>query len=64
MTNEQIKKAIAEEFEQFKNQHESDENYTDSMIDEGGLSAVIFFKKEHINIFYSLFVEDIFTRME
>lgn len=52
MTNEQIKKAIAEEFEQFKNQHESDENYIDSMIDEDGLSAVIFFKKEHINIFW------------
>lgn len=52
MTNEQIKKAIAEEFEQFKNQHESDKNYTDSMIDEDGLSAVIFFKKEHINIFW------------
>lgn len=50
MTNEKIKKAIAEEFELLNDS--SDKGYVEGFIDEDGLSAVIFYEKEHVNIFW------------
>lgn len=50
MKNEQIKKAIAEEFEVLNDS--SNKGYVDGFIDEDGLSAVIFYEKEHVNIFW------------
>lgn len=50
MTNEQIKKAIAEEFELLNDS--SNYGYVSGFIDEDGLSAVIFYEKEHVNVFW------------
>lgn len=50
MTDEQIKKAIAEEFELLNDS--SNKGYVEGFIDEDGLSAVIFYEKEHVNIFW------------
>lgn len=50
MTNEQIKKAIAEEFELLNDS--SNKGYVEGFIDEDELSAVIFYEKEHVNIFW------------
>ena len=50
MTNEQIKKAIIEEFELLNDS--SNKGYVEGFIDEDGLSAVIFYEKEHVNIFW------------
>ena len=50
MTNEQIKKAIAEEFELLNDS--SNKWYVEGFIDEDGISAVIFYEKEHVNIFW------------
>lgn len=52
MANEQIINAIAVKFEEIKNLYANDENYTDSSIDEDGLTASVYFKDEHINIFW------------
>ena len=52
MTNEQIKNAIAEKFEEMKSICIDDENYTGGFIDDGGMTAVVYFKDEHINIFW------------
>ena len=52
MTNEKIKKAIAEKFEEIKKLYINDEKYTESLIDEDGLTASVYFKDEHINIFW------------
>lgn len=52
MTNEQIKKAIAEKFEEIKNLYINDENYTGCLIDDDGLTAAVYLKDEHINIFW------------
>lgn len=54
MENE-IKKAIAEEFELLNDS--SNEGYVDGFIDEDGLSAVIFYEKEHVNIFWDENIE-------
>lgn len=53
MANEQIKKAVAEKFEDLKELYIDDENYTSSLIDDDGLTAAIYFKDEHINIFWN-----------
>ena len=50
MADEQIKKAIAEEFELLNDS--SNKGYVEGFIDEDGLSAVIFYEKEHVNIFW------------
>ena len=50
MADEQIKKAIAEEFELLNDS--SNKGYVKGFIDEDGLSAVIFYEKEHVNIFW------------
>ena len=55
MTNEQIKKAIAEEFELLNDS--SNKGYVEGFIDEDGLSAVIFYEKEHVNIFWDENIE-------
>lgn len=55
MTDEQIKKAIAEEFELLNDS--SDKGYVEGFIDENGLSAVIFYEKEHVNIFWDENIE-------
>lgn len=52
MKKEQIKKAIAEKFEEIKNLYINDENYTGCFIDDGGMTAVVYFKDEHINILW------------
>lgn len=57
MTNEQIKKLIAEEFE-LLNDH-SNKGYVEGFIDEDGLSAVIFYKNEHVNIFWDENIEKV-----
>ena len=56
MTNEQIKKAIAEEFELLNDS--SNKGYLEGFIDEDGLSAVIFYEKEHVNIFWDENIEE------
>ena len=43
MTNEKIKKAVAEKFEDLKELY----------IDDDGLTAAIYFKDGHINIFWN-----------
>ena len=55
MTDEQIKKAIAEEFELLNDS--SNKGYVEGFIDEDGLSAVIFYEKEHVNIFWDENIE-------
>ena len=55
MTNEKIKKAIAEEFELLNDS--SNKGYVEGFIDEDGLSAVIFYEKEHVNIFWDENIE-------
>ena len=55
MTNEQIKKAIAKEFELLNDS--SNKGYVEGFIDEDGLSAVIFYEKEHVNIFWDENIE-------
>ena len=55
MKNEQIKKAIAQEFELLNDS--SNKGYVEGFIDEGGLSAVIFYEKEHVNIFWDENIE-------
>ena len=55
MTNEQIKKAIAEEFELLNDS--SNKGYVEGFIDEDGLSAVIFYETEHVNIFWDENIE-------
>lgn len=55
MTNEQIKKAIAEKFELLNDS--SNKGYVEGFIDEDGLSAVIFYEKEHVNIFWDENIE-------
>ena len=55
MTDEQIKKAIAEEFELLNDS--SNKGYVEGFIDEDGLSAVIFYEKEHVNIFWDEHIE-------
>lgn len=55
MTNEQIKKAIAEEFKLLNDS--SNKGYVEGFIDEDGLSAVIFYEKEHVNIFWDENIE-------
>ena len=55
MTNEKIKKAIAEEFELLNDS--SNKGYIKGFIDEDGLSAVIFYEKEHVNIFWDENIE-------
>ena len=55
MKDEQIKKAIAEEFE-LLNDH-SNKGYVEGFIDEDGFSAVIFYEKEHVNIFWDENIE-------
>ena len=55
MTNEQIKKAIAQEFELLNDS--SNKGYLEGFIDEDGLSAVIFYEKEHVNIFWDENIE-------
>lgn len=55
MTNEQIKKLIAEEFELLNDS--SNKGYVEGFIDEDGLSAVIFYEKEHVNIFWDKNIE-------
>ena len=57
MTNEQIKKAIAEKFEEIKNLYINDENFTEGFVDDDGMTAVIYFKDEHINIFWDIHKE-------
>lgn len=52
MKNEQIKKEIAEKFEEIKSLYIGDENYTGGFIDDDGMTAAIYFKDEHINIFW------------
>ena len=54
MTDEQIKKAIAEEFEMLNDS--SNKGYVEGFIDEDGLSAVIFYEKEHVNIFWDYYI--------
>lgn len=53
MTNEKIKKAVAEKFEDLKELYIDDDSYTGSLIDEDGLTAAIYFKDGHINIFWN-----------
>ena len=55
MKNEQIKKAIAQEFELLNDS--SNKGYVEGFIDEDGLSAVIFYEKEHVNIFWDENIE-------
>ena len=55
MKNEQIKKAIAEEFELLNDS--SNKGYMEGFIDEDGFSAVIFYEKEHVNIFWDENIE-------
>ena len=55
MTDEQIKKAIAEEFELLNDN--SNKGYMEGFIDEDGFSAVIFYEKEHVNIFWDENIE-------
>lgn len=50
-----IKKAIAEEFELLNDS--SNKGYVEGFIDEDGLSAVIFYEKEHVNIFWDENIE-------
>ena len=52
MKNERIKKAISEKFEEIKNLYITDKNYTGGFIDDDGMTAAIYFKDEHINIFW------------
>lgn len=54
MTDEQIKKAIAEEFELLNDS--SSKEYVEGFIDEDGLSAVIFYEKSHVNIFWDYYI--------
>lgn len=56
MTNEQIKKSIAEEFELLNDS--SNKGYVEGFIDEDGLSSVIFYEKEHVNIFWDENIEE------
>lgn len=53
MTNEKIKKAVAEKFEDLKELYIDDDSYTGSLIDDDGLTAAIYFKDGHINIFWN-----------
>ena len=55
MKNEQIKKAIAQEFELLNDS--SNKGYVEGFIDEDGFSAVIFYEKEHVNIFWDENIE-------
>ena len=55
MTNEQVKKSIAEEFELLNDS--SNKGYVEGFIDEDGLSAVIFYENEHVNIFWDENIE-------
>lgn len=55
MKNETIKKAIIEEFELLNDS--SNKGYVEGFIDEDGLSAVIFYEKEHVNIFWDENIE-------
>lgn len=57
MKNEQIKKLIAEEFELLNDT--SQKGYMEGFIDEDGLSAVIFYKNEHVNIFWDENIEQV-----
>ena len=57
MTDEQIKKLIAEEFELLNDN--SNKGYVEGFIDEDGLSAVIFYEKEHVNIFWDENIEQV-----
>ena len=50
MKIKQIQKAIAQEFELLNDS--SNKGYVEGFIDEYGLSAVIFYEKEHVNIFW------------
>ena len=54
MENE-IKKAIAKEFELLNDS--SNKGYVEGFIDEDGFSAVIFYEKEHVNIFWDEHIE-------
>ena len=55
MTDEQIKKAIIEEFELLNDS--SNKGYVEGFIDDDGFSAVIFYEKEHVNIFWDEHIE-------
>ena len=55
MTDEQIKKAIIEEFELLNDS--SNKGYVEGFIDDDGFSAVIFYEKEHVNIFWDENIE-------
>ena len=57
MKNEQIKKAIAQEFELLNDT--SQKGYMEGFIDEDGFSAVIFYKNEHVNIFWDENIEQV-----
>ena len=57
MKNEQIKKLIAEEFELLNDS--SQKGYMEGFIDEDGFSAVIFYEKEHVNIFWDENIEQV-----
>ena len=50
MKIKQIQKAIAQEFELLNDS--SNKGYVEGFVDEYGLSAVIFYEKEHVNIFW------------
>ena len=50
MKIKQIQKAIAQEFELLNDS--SNKWYVEGSVDEDGLSAVIFYEKEHVNIFW------------
>ena len=55
MKIKQIQKAISQEFELLNDS--SNKGYVEGFIDEYGLSAVIFYEKEHVNIFWDENIE-------
>ena len=55
MKIKQIQKAIAQEFELLNDY--SNKGYVEGFIDEDGLSAIIFYEKEHVNIFWDEHIE-------